>query len=254
MELIRYVRPSRYAESDRLLPTPYAEFGGVQARNCCTPWQLVFASSATSADPPGDRRRGDTAAPARVCRDFAHLAISLLRSKTSRRLPGVCARLSPMDFHAWPSPLNGAWHSSTHRLARAKACCGSRRARLLGHRVPFHSGGSLSLTELKVTAVVNGELPQEDPASSSPSASALTVKVDRVWERGQSGGMAERVKGAPAQSGGGRTAPTDRAPRRTETRWERVRWAGGHDPRLGRREHGAGHRAAFAADEDTVRR
>src|SRR4051794_30191950 len=30
MELIRYVRPSRYAESDRLLPTAYAEFGGLQ--------------------------------------------------------------------------------------------------------------------------------------------------------------------------------------------------------------------------------
>ena len=30
MELIRYVRPSRYAESDRLLPTSYAEFGGLQ--------------------------------------------------------------------------------------------------------------------------------------------------------------------------------------------------------------------------------
>ena len=29
MELIRYVRPSRYAESDRLLPTSYAEFGGL---------------------------------------------------------------------------------------------------------------------------------------------------------------------------------------------------------------------------------
>jgi hypothetical protein len=28
-ELIRYVRPSRYAESDRLLPTAYAEFGGL---------------------------------------------------------------------------------------------------------------------------------------------------------------------------------------------------------------------------------
>ena len=30
MELILYVRPSRYAESDRLLPTAYAEFGGLQ--------------------------------------------------------------------------------------------------------------------------------------------------------------------------------------------------------------------------------
>ena len=31
-EPIRYVRPSRYAESDRLLPTAYAEFGGLRGR------------------------------------------------------------------------------------------------------------------------------------------------------------------------------------------------------------------------------
>lgn len=54
MELIRYVRPSRYAESDRLLPTSYAEFGGSTARNCCKPSGTGSTTNCvTSADPPG---------------------------------------------------------------------------------------------------------------------------------------------------------------------------------------------------------
>jgi hypothetical protein len=54
MELIRYVRPSRYAESERLLPTAYAEFGGLQgAELLLAVRNWSSANSATSADPRG---------------------------------------------------------------------------------------------------------------------------------------------------------------------------------------------------------
>ncbi len=84
VDLIRYVRPSRYAESDRLLPTAYAEFGSLQGAellNAVRAWvntELRYVSR-SSRDTDGAvetllNRRG-------VCRDYAHLAIALLRSK-----------------------------------------------------------------------------------------------------------------------------------------------------------------------------
>jgi transglutaminase-like putative cysteine protease len=105
MELIRYVRPSRYAESDRLLPTSYAEFGGLQGEellHAVRNWvfnELRYVSgSSRGTDGAVEtllNRRG-------VCRDYAHLAIALLRAKNvPARLAAVYAPgLSPMDFHA----------------------------------------------------------------------------------------------------------------------------------------------------------
>ena len=116
MELIRYVRPSRYAESDKLLPTAHAEFGGIQGeellhavRNWVYRELRYISGSSRVTDGAVEtllHRRG-------VCRDFAHLAIALLRSKdVPARLAAVYAPgLSPMDFHAVAEAyINGAWH------------------------------------------------------------------------------------------------------------------------------------------------
>ncbi len=97
MELIRYVRPSRYAESDRLLPTSYAEFGSLQGpellqavRNWVNGGELRYVSGSSRGGTDGAvetllHRKG-------VCRDFAHLAIALLRSKdVPARLAAVYA-------------------------------------------------------------------------------------------------------------------------------------------------------------------
>jgi transglutaminase-like putative cysteine protease len=173
MELIRYVRPSRYAESERLLPAAYAEFGGLQgaelllaARNCVFSELRYVSGSSRGTDGAVEtllHRRG-------VCRDLAHLAISLLRSKNvPARLAAVCAPgLSPMDFHAAAEALiNGAWHvidptglAPRGRMLRITAERDSSDTAFLST-----VGGSQSLKELQVTAVVNGELPEEDPAT-----------------------------------------------------------------------------------------
>ena len=116
MELIRYVRPSRYAESDRLLPTAYAEFGGLQGeellhavRNWVFSELRYVSGSSRGIDGAVEtllHRRG-------VCRDYAHLAIALLRAKD---VPGTARRRLrtgplPMDFHAVAEAhINGAWH------------------------------------------------------------------------------------------------------------------------------------------------
>ena len=169
---IRYVRPSRYAESDRLLPTAYAEFEGVQGagllhavRNWVNGELRYLSGSSRGTDGAVETllsRRG-------VCRDFAHLAISLLRSKdVPARLVAVYAPgLSPMDFHAVAEAyVNGAWHvidptglAPRESMLRITAGRDSSDTAFLST-----VGGSLSLRELRVTAVVDGQLPVEDPA------------------------------------------------------------------------------------------
>ena len=172
MELIRYVRPSRYAESDRLLPTAYAEFGGLQGeellhavRNWVFSELRYVSGSSRGTDGAVEtllHRRG-------VCRDFAHLAIALLRSKNvPARLAAVYAPgLTPMDFHAVAEAhINGAWHvidptglAPRESMLRITAGRDSSDTAFLST-----VGGSLSLKELSVTAVVDDELPVEDPA------------------------------------------------------------------------------------------
>jgi transglutaminase-like putative cysteine protease len=171
MELIRYVRPSRYAESDRLLPTSYAEFGGLQGeellhavRNWVFSELRYVSGSSRGIDGAVEtllNRRG-------VCRDYAHLAISLLRAKNiPARLAAVYAPgLSPMDFHAVAEAhINGAWYvidptglAPRESMLRITAGRDSSDTAFLST-----VGGSLSLREMRVTAVVNGELPAEDP-------------------------------------------------------------------------------------------
>ncbi|MCF3141012.1 transglutaminase family protein [Paenarthrobacter sp. AR 02] len=171
MELIRYVRPSRYAESDRLLPTSYAEFGGLQGvelLQAVRDWvngELRYVSgSSRGTDGAVEtllHRKG-------VCRDFAHLAIALLRSKdVPARLAAVYAPgLSPMDFHAVAEAfIDGAWHVIDPTGLAPRGSMLRITAGRDSSDTAFLStvGGSLSLKTLKVSASVNGMLPEENP-------------------------------------------------------------------------------------------
>ncbi|WP_411373593.1 transglutaminase-like domain-containing protein [Arthrobacter sp. MPF02] len=167
---IRYVRPSRYAESDRLLPTAYAEFdtqSGAGLLHAVRDWvnnELRYLSgSSRGTDGAVETllsRRG-------VCRDFAHLAIALLRSKDiPARLAAVYAPgLNPMDFHAVAEAyVDGAWHvidptglAPRESMLRITAGRDSSDTAFLST-----IGGSLVLNQLRVTAVVDGDLPDED--------------------------------------------------------------------------------------------
>lgn len=169
MDLIRYVRPSRYAESDRLLPTSYAQFGGlagfelVQAVRDWVHTQLAYVSgSSRGTDGAVEsllHRRG-------VCRDFAHLAIALLRAKdVPARLAAVYAPgLRPMDFHAVAEAfVDGTWHvldptGLAPRSSMLRITAGRDSA-----DTAFLStvGGRLTLKRLRVTAEA-AELPAED--------------------------------------------------------------------------------------------
>jgi transglutaminase-like putative cysteine protease len=115
-DLLVYTRPSRYAESDRLLPTAVAEFAGIT-----DPVDLLAAVSSwvgtELAYVPGSSLPTDGAVRTLldrrgVCRDYAHLCVALLRAlNVPARLAAVYAPgLHPMDFHAVAEAwVDGAW-------------------------------------------------------------------------------------------------------------------------------------------------
>lgn len=176
VELIRYVRPSRYCESDRLLPTSYAEFAGLHGAELVAAvrgWvskELRYVSgSSRGTDGAVEtllHRRG-------VCRDFAHLAVSLLRAKdVPARVAAVYAPgLSPMDFHAVAEAyVDGAWHViDPTGLAPREAMLRIATGRDASDTAFLSTvGGSLSLHQLAVTAAVSeGELPAEDSEAAA---------------------------------------------------------------------------------------
>lgn len=116
LELIEYLRPSRFCEADVLTPLARSEFGGVegeQALAAVEEWvnerfSYVFGSTVSTggAVQAIESRRG-------VCRDYAHTVVALLRAlDIPARVAAVFAPgLEPMDFHAVAEAWHdGAWH------------------------------------------------------------------------------------------------------------------------------------------------
>ena len=104
-----------------------------------------------------------------VCRDYAHLTITLLRAlEVPARLVAVYAPgLSPMDFHAVvEADIDGTLvrrrldPAGADQLAGADLL-GPRRRR---HRVPDLSAGSPHSETMTVTATTAGPLPAPDDA------------------------------------------------------------------------------------------
>ena len=113
---LTYLRPSRYAESDRLAAIAAAEFDGVdgagpllQAVSSWVGTRLAYVSGSSS---PTDGAVSTLLARQGVCRDFAHLCVALLRARgvPARTVAVYAPGLSPMDFHAVAEAwVGGAW-------------------------------------------------------------------------------------------------------------------------------------------------
>ncbi|MFB2581799.1 transglutaminase family protein [Herbiconiux sp. P15] len=169
MDLIRYLRPSRYCESDTLLPTAVAEFHGLHGRvllEAVSSWVGSELSYVPGSSAPTDGAVQTLLLRQGVCRDYAHLVIALLRAlDVPARLASVYAPgLSPMDFHAVAEAyVDGAWQvvdattlaprQSLLRIATGRDA--SDTAFLTTN------GGFLRLDRLEVGAVVD-ELPTDD--------------------------------------------------------------------------------------------
>jgi transglutaminase-like putative cysteine protease len=132
-DVVQYLSGSRYCETDLLSNEAWRLFGHIPEG-----WQRVqaivdfvhghltygypFARATRTAAEAYDERVG-------VCRDFAHLAVTLCRCLNipARYCSGYLGDIGidpvpiPMDFHAWFEVfLGGAWHSfdARHRVPR----------------------------------------------------------------------------------------------------------------------------------------
>ena len=170
IDLIRYLRPSRYCESDELSPVARAEFAGLQGGDL-----LAAVSSWVGTRlgyVPGSSRQTDGAvatllARQGVCRDFAHLVIAFLRAcEVPARLASVYAPgLSPMDFHAVAEAhVDGAWRV-------VDATCLAPRATMIRIATGRDAAdtaflntkrGVVNLTDIGVIAYTDERLPVDD--------------------------------------------------------------------------------------------
>jgi len=113
---LRYLRPSRYCESDTLGPTARAEFAGLAGAallDAVSSWVGTRLSYVPGSSLPTDGAVRTLLSRQGVCRDYAHLVVALLRAlDVPARLVAVYAPgLDPMDFHAVAEAwVDGAWH------------------------------------------------------------------------------------------------------------------------------------------------
>ena len=168
---IVYLRPSRYAESDRLGAVAQAEFAGISTG----PELLAAVSSWVGTRlryVPGSSRPTDGAvdtllARQGVCRDYAHLVIALLRALDvpARLAAAYAPGLEPMDFHAVAeAAVDGCWRVADATLLAPRAALVRIASGRDAADTAFLStyGGTAELLETVVTAVVEGELPVDD--------------------------------------------------------------------------------------------
>jgi transglutaminase-like putative cysteine protease len=168
IDVITYLRPSRYAEADKFFGFAATEFG--QYTDSATLLEKVAAWVGARLDyVPGSSDPIDGAADtllagAGVCRDYAHLVIALLRAlNVPARLVAVYPPgCDPMDFHAVAEAfVDGEWRvvdatclaprQSMVRIATGRDAADT--AFLDNHK------GSINLNNMMVTAYVDGELP-----------------------------------------------------------------------------------------------
>lgn len=163
VDLVEYRRPSRYADSDRLLAFARDQFRGLtgaELLDAVVTWVGKHVTYLSGSSLPTDgatdtllKRRG-------VCRDFAHLVVALLRAcDTPARLTSVYAPgLKPMDFHAVVEAyVEGAWHlvDATRLAPRGSMLRIATGRDATDTAFLSYYGGSLRLRSMTVTAVTD---------------------------------------------------------------------------------------------------
>ncbi len=173
VEQVRYLRPSRYCESDRLSPLARAEFDGltgVDLIGAVADWVHAKLGYVPGSSRPIDGAVATLLARQGVCRDFAHLTIAFLRAcDVPARLVSVYAPgLSPMDFHAVAEAyVDGRWYAvDSTRLAPRSTLVRIATGRDAADTAFLTStAGILDLRWMEVTAYSDGDLPLDDHAA-----------------------------------------------------------------------------------------
>lgn len=166
----RYLRPSRYCQSDELGPFARAEFAGLPADDllpAISSWVGANLSYVPGSSRPTDGAVATLLAREGVCRDYAHLTTALARANgIPARIVSVYAPgLDPMDFHAVSEVLvHGAWFvvDPTCLAPRASMVRIATGADATDTAFMSTLRGSVELDEMQVTAYATGELPIDD--------------------------------------------------------------------------------------------
>jgi transglutaminase-like putative cysteine protease len=170
IDMVTYLRPSRYAEADKFFgfaATEFQQYGtSVTLLDKVASWVGTRLKYVPGSSDPIDGATDTLLAGAGVCRDYAHLVIALLRAlSVPARLVAVYAPgCQPMDFHAVAEAfVEGAWRvvdatclaprQSMVRIATGRDAADT--AFLDNHN------GAITLKSTTVTAVVDGELPKD---------------------------------------------------------------------------------------------
>jgi transglutaminase-like putative cysteine protease len=168
IDLITYLRPSRYAECDKFFGFAATEFGryadSATVLERVSSWVGTRLDYVPGSSDPIDGAADTLLAGAGVCRDYAHLVIALLRALyVPARLVAVYAPgCVPMDFHAVAEAfVDGEWRvvdatclAPRQSMVRiATGCDAADTAFLDNHH------GAITLNAMIISAIVDGELP-----------------------------------------------------------------------------------------------
>jgi transglutaminase-like putative cysteine protease len=166
-----FLRPSRYAESDRLGPMAQAEFAGLtepaDLLAAVSSWVGSRLSYVPGSSGPTDGAVDTMLQRQGVCRDYAHLVVALLRAlDVPARLVAVYAPgLEPMDFHAVAEAAVGdLWRVVDATLLAPRAglvrIATGRDAADTAFLSTYR--GRAELVEAEVGATIDGPLPADD--------------------------------------------------------------------------------------------
>lgn len=157
--VLEFLLPSRYCQSDMLHPLACTIAGqrppGYQQVAAIEQWlrnEMRYVSGASNASTSAL----ETAASHQgVCRDYAHLGITLARSLNipARMVVGYLYQLIPMDLHAWfEAFIGGRWYTFDGTQGRPR---GNRitigYGRDAADVAPTSNYGTLELKTMKVT-------------------------------------------------------------------------------------------------------
>ena len=169
LDMSRYLRPSRYAETDKLFGFAAKEFDdtgdAMETVNQVSSWVGSRMEYVPGASTGTDGAVDTLLAGQGVCRDYAHLVVALLRAlNVPARLVAVYAPgCDPMDFHAVAEALvDGVWRvvdatclAPRQTMLRIATGRDAADAAFLDNH-----GGEIVLSSCVVTAVVD-ELPED---------------------------------------------------------------------------------------------
>ena len=170
LDVLRYIRPSRYCESDRIGPLARDEFDGLEGADLLagvSSWVGTNIAYVTGSSRPIDGAVATLLGREGVCRDFAHLTTALLRANdVPARVVSVYAPgLVPMDFHAVTEAIiDGTWYVVDPTLLAPRDSLVRIATGADASEIAFLTTlrGVVELNYMSVTATVDGDLPDDD--------------------------------------------------------------------------------------------